>query len=241
MNVKEENEKASLKLNIQKTMIMASDPITSMANKWGNHRNSDRLYFFWFQNHCRWCSDLNLKMSAPWKKNYDQPGQHIKKQRRYFANKRPSSQSYSFSSSHVWMWVLDLKKSWRIDALELWCWKRLLRFPWTARRPNQSIIKEFSPEYILEWLILKLNLQYFDHLMQRAHWTRKEPDFETDWRQEEKAMTEEEMDSIIDSMEMSLSKFQELVMDREASHAAVHGVPKHCTQLSNWTEHSQRL
>ena len=173
MNVKEESEKAGLKLNIQKTMIMASNPITSMANRWGNHRNSDRLYFFWFQNHCRWCSDLNLKMSAPWKKNYDQPGQHIKKQRYYFANKRPSSQSYSFSSSHVWMWVLDLKKSWRIDALELWCWKRLLRFPWTARRPNQSIIKEFSPEYILEWLILKLNLQYFDHLMQRAHWLEK--------------------------------------------------------------------
>ena len=107
----------------------------------------------------------NLKICiwvyAPWKKSYNQPRQHIKKQRHYFAGKGPSSQSYGFSSSHVEMWELDFKKAehWRIDALELWCWRRLLRVPWTARRSNQSILQEISPEYSLEELMLKLKLQ----------------------------------------------------------------------------------
>ena len=94
----------------------------------------------------------------------------MKKQRHCFANKVLSSQSYGFSSSHVWMWELDHKESehWRIDAFELWCWRRLLRVPWTARRSNQSILKEISPEYSLEGLMLKLNLQYFGYLMQRT-------------------------------------------------------------------------
>ena len=99
----------------------------------------------------------------------DQPGQHIKKQRHYFANKGPSSRSYGFSSSHVWMWELNLKaESWRIDAFELWCWRSLLRVPWTAGRSNQSILKEISPKYSLEGLMLKLKLQYFGHLMWRT-------------------------------------------------------------------------
>ena len=98
-------------------------------------------------------------MLSPWKKNYDQPRQQIKKQKHYFADKGPSSQSYGFSSSHVWMWELDHKKlCWKIDAFELWCWRRLLRVPWTARRSNQSILKEISPEYSLEGLMLKLKL-----------------------------------------------------------------------------------
>ena len=119
MNVKEQSEKASLKLSIQKTKIMASKPITSMANRWGNHRNSERLYFLGFQNHCRWwLQSWNLKMSAPWKENYDQPRQHIKKHRHYFANTSPSSQS--FSSSHVWMWELDLKESWALKNWHFW-------------------------------------------------------------------------------------------------------------------------
>ena len=97
-----------------------------------------------------------------------------------------SSQGYGFSSSHVWMWELDHKKSkcWRIATFELWCW-RLLRVPWTARRPNQSILKEISPEYSLERLMLKLKLQYFGHLMQR---TGKDPDAGM-----EKEMTEDKM------------------------------------------------
>ena len=109
-------------------------------------------------------------MLAPWKKSYDHPRQHIKKQRDYFANKGPSSQSYGFSSGHVWMWELDYKKAehWRTDAFELWCWRRFLRVPWTARRSNQSILKEISPGCSLEGLILKLKLQYFSHLMWRV-------------------------------------------------------------------------
>ena len=107
---------------------------------------------------------------VPWQKSYDQPRQHVKKHRCYFANKSPSSQSYGFSSGHVWMWNWIMKKAEarRIDAFELWCWRRLLRVPWTARRSNQSIIKEINLEYSLEGLLLKLILQSFGHLMQRT-------------------------------------------------------------------------
>ena len=110
-------------------------------------------------------------MLAPWKKSYDQSRQHIKKQRHYFANKGPSRQSYGFSSSHVWMWELDYKESWepKIDAFELWCWRRLLRFPWTTRRSNNSILKEISSGFSLEGMRLKLKLQYFGYLMQRVY------------------------------------------------------------------------
>ena len=111
---------------------------------------------------------MKLKTIASWKKSYDQPREHIIKQRQYFTIKDPSSQSYGFSRSHVWMWELDYKESWRIDAFEQWCWRRLLRVPWTVRRSNQSILKEISPEYWLERLVLKLKLQYFGHLMQRT-------------------------------------------------------------------------
>ena len=91
-------------------------------------------------------------MLAPWKKSYDWPRQHIKKQRYYFADKGPSSQSYCFSSSHVWCesWTIRKAECWRIDAFELWCWRRFLRAPWIARRSNQSILKKISPEYSLK-------------------------------------------------------------------------------------------
>ena len=116
-------------------------------------------------------------MLTPWKKSYNQPWQHIKKQRCYFANKGPSSQGYGFSSSHiwVWMWELDYKESW---APKNWCfwtvvWRILLRVPWTARRSNQPILKEISPEYSLEGLILKLKLQYFSPWCEElTHWKR---------------------------------------------------------------------
>ena len=106
-------------------------------------------------------------MLTPWKESYDQPRQHIKKQRHYFVNKGQSSQGYVFSSSHEWMWELDYKEAecWRISALELWCWRRLLRVLWTARRSNQSILKEISSGCLLEGL----KLQYFGHLKQRAN------------------------------------------------------------------------
>ena len=131
-------------------------------------------------------------MLAPWEKSYDPTRQHIKKQNHYFANKGLSSQSYDFSSNHVWMWELDYKEAewWSIDAFELWCW-RLLRVPWTARRSNQSILKQISPEYSLEGLMLKLKLQ-FEHLMQRTDLLEKTLML-GDWRQEEEGTIEDEI------------------------------------------------
>ena len=109
-------------------------------------------------------------MLAPWKKSYDKPRQYIKKQRHHFADKDLNSQSYFFSSSHVWCesWTIKKAECQRIDTSELWCWRRLLRVTWTARRSNQSILKEINPEYSLEGLMLKLKLPYFGHQMWRA-------------------------------------------------------------------------
>ena len=109
-------------------------------------------------------------MLTLWMDIYDQPREHIEKQRHYFANKGPSSQGYGFSLSCMVMygcesWTVKKAERRRIDAFELWCWRRLLRVRWTARRYNQSILKEISPEYSLEGLMLRLKLQYFGHLM----------------------------------------------------------------------------
>ena len=106
-------------------------------------------------------------MFAPWQESYDQPRQHIKKQRHYFADKGPSSQSYGFPVVIYGCesWTIKIAEHQRIDAFELWCWRRLLRVPWTARRSNQSIIKKIGPEYSLDGLMLKLKLKYSGHLM----------------------------------------------------------------------------
>ena len=108
-----------------------------------------------------------IKILAPWKKSYDKRRQHIEKQRHYFASKCPSSQSYGFASGHYgWeSWTIKKSECQRIDDFELWCWRRLLRVPWIARRSNQAILKEISPEYSLKGLMLKLKIQSFGHLM----------------------------------------------------------------------------
>ena len=137
MKLKEESKK---KKNLLKTQLSKNEDqgIWShhfMTNRWKNNGNSERLHFLGLQNHSRWwLKPWNLKTLSPWKKSYDKPRQHIKKQRHYFPDKCPYNQSYGFSSSYIWMWELDYKDSWALknDAFEVWFWRRLLRVPWTA-------------------------------------------------------------------------------------------------------------
>ena len=163
--MKEESEKIGLKFNIQKSNIMASGPITLWQID--GERMETVTDFIFLDSKINAYGDCSheIKRLLLLRRKFRQ---HIKKQRHYFADKGPSSQSFVFFPVVMYgceSWTIKKAEHRRIDAFELWCWRRLLRVPWTARRSNQTILKEISPEYSLEGLMLKLKLQYFGHLM----------------------------------------------------------------------------
>ena len=237
MKVKVESEKVGLKLNIQKTKIMASSPITSWEIVGETVETASDFIF------------LGSKIIA------DGDCSHAIKRRLLLGRKATTNLDSILKSRDITLltkvckvkamvfpvvmyrcesWTIKKAEHQRIDAFELWCWRRLLRVLWTARRSNQSVLKEISPEHSLEGLILKLKVQYFGHLMQRADSFEKTLMLgKIEGRRRRGRQRMRWLDAITDSSDLNLSQLQETVEDRKAWCAAVHGVKKSQTRLRN--------
>ena len=172
---------------------MVSSPITSWQIEGGKKWKLWQILFSWAPKSL-WTVTVVMELLASWKEGYDKPSQHIKKQRHHFGNKVYLVKAMVFLVVMYGCesWTITKAEHWRIDAFELWCWRRLLRIPWTARWSNQSILKEIKLEYALEELMLKPELQYSGHLMRRAD-SLEDTDAGKDWRQKQKRVAEDEI------------------------------------------------